>query len=130
VAFKPYQSIAAVLRCEARNLSFFVLYYTPFQIIGHSHVEHVGAAGDHVGIKEDLVHSIAGEIGVDVVQLDAQDFAEIAGDYLGEGLEPSSDSIRSLGYETYRFKSELQDDIEETEENEETKESEEEKILE
>lgn len=66
----------------------------------------------------ELVHSIAGERGIDVVQLDAQDLAEIAGDYLGEGSN-SSDSIRSLGYETYRFKSELQEDIEEVEENEE-----------
>jgi len=79
---------------------------------------HCPAEGNS-GFLPELVHSIAGEIGVDVVQLDAQDFAEIAGDYLGEGLEPSSDSIRSLGYETYRFKSELQEDIEEIEENEE-----------
>ncbi|KAJ4297907.1 hypothetical protein N0V90_005806 [Kalmusia sp. IMI 367209] len=50
-----------------------------------------------------IVSSVAGELGADVVLLNAQDLAEIAGDYLGDAPDPSPHSIRSLGYETYRL---------------------------
>jgi SpoVK/Ycf46/Vps4 family AAA+-type ATPase len=46
--------------------------------------------------------STASELGAEVVVLHAQDLAEIGGDYLSEGSEPTPHSIRSLGYETYR----------------------------
>lgn len=60
-----------------------------------------------------MVLSIASELQSDLIVLEAQDLAEIAGDYLGEGPEPSSKSIRSLGYETYRLSSDLAADAEE-----------------
>ncbi|KAF2848812.1 AAA-domain-containing protein [Plenodomus tracheiphilus IPT5] len=61
------------------------------------------------------------ELGADVIALQALDLAQLAGDYLGEGPEPSPRSIRSLGYETYRLSSELRTavhDIEESAEDE------------
>lgn len=61
-----------------------------------------------------VVQSIAHELGADVVVLQAQDLAQLAGDYLGEGPEPSPNSIRSLGYDTYnKFTPDLAADFEE-----------------
>ncbi|KAF2689518.1 AAA-domain-containing protein [Lentithecium fluviatile CBS 122367] len=57
------------------------------------------------------VMSVASELGAEVVVLHAQDLAEIGGDYLSEGSEPSPHSIRSMGYETYRANSQSGDDI-------------------
>jgi len=56
---------------------------------------------------DSTVKSVARNLGAEVVVLQAQDLAEIAGDYLGDGLDPTPHSIRSLGYETYRLSSEL-----------------------
>jgi SpoVK/Ycf46/Vps4 family AAA+-type ATPase len=58
------------------------------------------------------VESIANQLGADVVTLQAQDLAQIAGDYLGEGPEPSPHSIRSLGYDTYKFGPDFANDLE------------------
>ncbi|KAF1999111.1 AAA-domain-containing protein [Amniculicola lignicola CBS 123094] len=60
----------------------------------------------------DTVYSIAADMGADVIALSAQDLAELLGDYLGEGPEPSPHSVRSLGYETYKMSSELANDVE------------------
>lgn len=49
------------------------------------------------------IHKLAQELRSDVVVLTAQDLAQLGGDYLGEGPEPTPRSIRSLGYETYRL---------------------------
>ncbi|KAF2258240.1 AAA-domain-containing protein [Lojkania enalia] len=68
-------------------------------------------SNDHERSLTRIVHSISSEIEADVVTLDAQDLAQLVGDYLGEGLEPSPHSIRSLGYETYKFGSELASEI-------------------
>ncbi|KAJ4355950.1 uncharacterized protein N0V89_003975 [Didymosphaeria variabile] len=54
--------------------------------------------------------NIAREQGADIVSLNAQDLAEIAGDYLGDLPDPSPHSIRSLAYETYRLSSDLESD--------------------
>ncbi|KAF2116662.1 hypothetical protein BDV96DRAFT_572618 [Lophiotrema nucula] len=51
---------------------------------------------------ESLVCTTAADLGADVVSLDAQDLAQLGGDYLGEGPEPSPHSIRALGYATYK----------------------------
>ncbi|PSN68978.1 AAA-domain-containing protein, partial [Corynespora cassiicola Philippines] len=51
--------------------------------------------------------TIADELNSDIIELDAQALAQIGGDYIGEGSEPSPYSIRSLGYETYRLSSEF-----------------------
>ncbi|KAF2470551.1 AAA-domain-containing protein [Lindgomyces ingoldianus] len=67
----------------------------------------------HGKLLKDLVLSAAAELDADVVSLDAQDLAQLAGDYLGEGSEPSPHSVRSLGYETYKSTSELGSDLEE-----------------
>jgi SpoVK/Ycf46/Vps4 family AAA+-type ATPase len=58
------------------------------------------------------VMSVASELGAEIVVLQAQDLAEIGGDYLSEGSEPSPHSIRSMGYETYRANSQFGDDFE------------------
>ncbi|CAN9425904.1 unnamed protein product [Alternaria alternata] len=62
---------------------------------------------EHEASIDECVTSTAFEMGSDVIVLSAQDLAHLAGDYLGEGAEPSSRSVRSLGYETYRMNSEL-----------------------
>ncbi|KAI8934795.1 hypothetical protein NX059_008480 [Plenodomus lindquistii] len=58
-------------------------------------------------IVSQCVFTNALELGSDVIALQAMDLAQLAGDYLGEGPEPSPRSVRSLGYETYRLSSEL-----------------------
>jgi hypothetical protein len=60
------------------------------------------------------IHRLAEDLHSDVIVLTAMDLAQLAGDYLGEGPEPTPRSIRSLGYETYRLSAELRgtsDDI-------------------
>jgi hypothetical protein len=64
---------------------------------------------EHEASIDECVTSTAFELGSDVIVLSAQDLAHLAGDYLGEGAEPSSRSIRSLGYETYRMNADLTD---------------------
>jgi hypothetical protein len=64
---------------------------------------------EHETLIDECVTATALEMGSDVVVLSAQDLAHLAGDYLGEGAEPSPRSIRSLGYETHRMNSELGD---------------------
>jgi SpoVK/Ycf46/Vps4 family AAA+-type ATPase len=63
-----------------------------------------------------LVHnlvSIASGVEADVVTLHPQDLAQLMGDYIGEGPEPSPHSIRSLGYDTYKFGSDFASEMEE-----------------
>jgi hypothetical protein len=62
-------------------------------------------------IINETVKALASELDADVIEISAQDLAEIAGDYLGEGPEPNAHSIRSLGYETYRLTSEFGSDL-------------------
>lgn len=64
---------------------------------------------EHEPLIDECVTSTALEMGADVVVLKAQDLAHLAGDYLGEGAEPSPRSIRSLGYEAYRMNTDLGD---------------------
>ncbi|KAL1792541.1 hypothetical protein ACET3X_009048 [Alternaria dauci] len=78
---------------------------------------------EHEASIDECIASTAFELGSDVIVLNAQDLAHLAGDYLGEGAEPSSRSIRSLGYETYRINSDLGDfmrDIEDSVSEDET----------
>lgn len=70
---------------------------------------------DHELLIDRAVESIALEMDSELVVLRANDLAQLAGDYLGEGAEPSPRSIRSLGYETYRLSSELANAFEEME---------------
>lgn len=62
---------------------------------------------DHELLIDRAIETIALEMNCDLITLRATDLAQLAGDYLGEGAEPSPRSIRSLGYETYRLSSEL-----------------------
>ncbi|KAF2141307.1 uncharacterized protein K452DRAFT_288010 [Aplosporella prunicola CBS 121167] len=55
---------------------------------------------------EEMIWQCCAEVDADVITLDAQDIAELVGDYFGDGQEPSAYSIRSLGYETHRSRSE------------------------
>lgn len=64
-------------------------------------------AAEHEDSIDQCILTNAFELGSDVITLHAQDLAQLAGDYLGEGSEPSPRSIRSLGYETYRLSAEL-----------------------
>ena len=70
---------------------------------------------DHELLVDRAVEAIALEMDSELVVLRANDLAQLAGDYLGEGAEPSPRSIRSLGYETYRLSSELSNVFEEME---------------
>ncbi|KAF1851960.1 AAA-domain-containing protein [Cucurbitaria berberidis CBS 394.84] len=73
-------------------------------------------AAEHEKSIDDCVYTSALEVGSDVIVLHAQDLAQLAADYLGEGPEPSPRSIRSLGYETYRLSAELNNACEDVEE--------------
>jgi SpoVK/Ycf46/Vps4 family AAA+-type ATPase len=68
---------------------------------------------DSEPLLDNLVQTVAAELGADVVTLQAQDLAQLAGDYIGEGPEPSPHSIRSLGYETYKYGPDLAPEMEE-----------------
>ncbi|KAF2654087.1 ATPase family AAA domain-containing protein 1-A [Lophiostoma macrostomum CBS 122681] len=70
-------------------------------------------ANDSEPLLNNLVQTVAAELGADVVILQAQDLAQLAGDYIGEGSEPSPNSIRSLGYETYNHGLNLAPEIDE-----------------
>jgi SpoVK/Ycf46/Vps4 family AAA+-type ATPase len=67
----------------------------------------------HEGILMYNLFSIASELDADVVRLHPQDLAQLMGDYIGEGPEPSPHSIRSLGYDTYKFGSDFASEMEE-----------------
>jgi hypothetical protein len=67
---------------------------------------HSPAAGQEVIIDE-YIHRLAEDLWSDLIILTAQDLAQLGGDFLGEGSEPTPRSIRSLGYETYRMNSDL-----------------------
>jgi SpoVK/Ycf46/Vps4 family AAA+-type ATPase len=69
----------------------------------------------HELLIDRAVEAIALEMDSELVVLRANDLAQLAGDYLGEGAEPSPRSIRSLGYETYRLSSELSNAFEDME---------------
>lgn len=73
-------------------------------------------ATEHEKSIDNCIYTTALEIGSDVIVLNAQDLAQLAGDYLGEGPEPSPRSIRSLGYETYRLSADLGNAFEDVEE--------------
>ncbi|KAI9891580.1 MAG: hypothetical protein M1814_002703 [Vezdaea aestivalis] len=62
---------------------------------------------------DSLVERCALEAGTDLVTIDAQDIAEIAGDWLGDGSHPGPHSISSLGFDTHRvaFGHELNRDV-------------------
>lgn len=64
---------------------------------------------EHEQAVDACVYRNAAELGSELIVLKAQDLAQLGGDYLGEGSEPSPRSIRSLGYETYRLSAELND---------------------
>jgi SpoVK/Ycf46/Vps4 family AAA+-type ATPase len=66
-------------------------------------------------VLSNVVLSVASQLGADVVRLTAQDIAQLAGDYLGEGPEPSPHSIRNLAYDTYKLFPDLVADVEELE---------------
>ncbi|KAF1359071.1 ATPase family AAA domain-containing protein 1-A [Lizonia empirigonia] len=70
---------------------------------------------DHELLIGGAIEAIALELDSDLIVLRANDLAQLAGDYLGEGAEPSPRSIRSLGYETYRLSSELANAFEDME---------------
>jgi SpoVK/Ycf46/Vps4 family AAA+-type ATPase len=69
---------------------------------------HSPAAGQE-DVVDACIHKLAEDLHSDVIVLTAQDLAQLAGDYLGEGPEPTPRSIRSLGYETYRLSAELRE---------------------
>ncbi len=71
---------------------------------------------EHESAVDDCIQATAFELGSDLMVLTAQDLARLAGDYLGEGQEPSPRSVRSLGYETYRLSAGLPATLEQTEE--------------
>jgi SpoVK/Ycf46/Vps4 family AAA+-type ATPase len=79
---------------------------------------------------DSLVKSIASTLGAGILKLDAQDIAELGGDYQADNFKANpelpSDSIRNLAYEVYRINGkeskEEQEDMEEEEENEESEE--------
>ncbi|KAH7398865.1 hypothetical protein DE146DRAFT_718899 [Phaeosphaeria sp. MPI-PUGE-AT-0046c] len=59
------------------------------------------------GAVDVCLRRIVDDLQSDLIVLTAPDLAQLGGDYLGEGPEPTPRSIRSLGYETYRLHAEL-----------------------
>lgn len=77
---------------------------------------------------DSVVGKAAALVGADLIRLDAQDIAEIGGDYMGEGLEPSPYSMRSLAYDAQqvvarRNSREMEDAADEEEDVDEEEES-------
>jgi hypothetical protein len=73
-----------------------------------------------------IIEKVAFTLNANLVQLDAQDIAEIGGDYIGEGPNPSPYSIRSLSYDAHQVAGRQNNrEIDETEEEEEDLEEEE-----
>ncbi|KAF2200502.1 AAA-domain-containing protein [Delitschia confertaspora ATCC 74209] len=72
-----------------------------------------GTTADSEQMLHMIIKTLVDDMGADLVSLDALDLAQIAGDYLGEGPEPSPNSIRSLGYETYKVERDLETSIQE-----------------
>lgn len=70
---------------------------------------------DHELLIDKAVEAIALEMDSDLINIRANDLAQLAGDYLGEGAEPSPRSVHSLAYETYRLSSELANAFEDME---------------
>ena len=67
-----------------------------------------------------VVKSLAVEHKADMIQVDAQDIAEIAGEVLGDVADANSKSLRSLGYDTHLMMArQEQHDVEEDGEEEE-----------
>ncbi|KAH8730578.1 ATPase family AAA domain-containing protein 1-A [Phaeosphaeriaceae sp. PMI808] len=64
-------------------------------------------AAEHENLVDTCIHKMARHLGSELIILQASDLAQLLGDYLGEGSEPTPRSIRSLGYETYRLNTEL-----------------------
>ena len=52
---------------------------------------------------EKVVEEAASQLSADIIRLDAQDLAEIAGDYIKEGPEAASNSLWSLGYDAQPY---------------------------
>ncbi|KAH7075532.1 hypothetical protein BKA63DRAFT_299337 [Paraphoma chrysanthemicola] len=78
-------------------------------------------AAEHEWVVDRYVLRVASDQNADLIILTAPHLAQLAGDYLGEGSEPTPRSVRSLGYETYRMGSELRsaaDDLTEAAEEE------------
>ncbi|KAH7090609.1 hypothetical protein FB567DRAFT_296074 [Paraphoma chrysanthemicola] len=78
-------------------------------------------AAQHEWVVDRCVLRVASDQNADLITLTAPHLAQLAGDYLGEGTEPTPRSVRSLGYETYRMASELRsaaDDLTEVAEEE------------
>lgn len=59
------------------------------------------------GAVDVCLRRIVEDLQSDLIVLTAPDLAQLGGDYLGDGPEPSPRSIRSLGYETYRLNADL-----------------------
>ncbi|KAK8248475.1 ATPase family AAA domain-containing protein 1-A [Phyllosticta capitalensis] len=51
---------------------------------------------------EELVQDVSAKLQADLVTLGPQDIAELVGDYVGEGSDLASQSLRYLGYQTHR----------------------------
>jgi SpoVK/Ycf46/Vps4 family AAA+-type ATPase len=69
------------------------------------------ASAEQEDVVDACIQKLAEDLHSDVIILTAQNLAQLAGDYLGEGPEPTPRSIRSLGYETYRLSAELREDV-------------------
>ncbi|KAK8174254.1 ATPase family AAA domain-containing protein 1-A [Phyllosticta citrichinensis] len=68
---------------------------------------------------EDLVQDISNKLQADLVTLGPQDIAELVGEYVGEGSDLASQSLRYLGYQTHRSQFENMAEEEEFEDAEE-----------
>ncbi|OMP85388.1 Protein MSP1 [Diplodia seriata] len=89
------------------------------------HAPHEGG----IARLDQLVDDVAADLQADVVKIDSQDIAELVGDYLEDGSDPNAHSLRSLGYEAYRPKSDIdleEDEFDEMEAEEEAEDGQEE----
>ncbi|KAF2834159.1 AAA-domain-containing protein [Patellaria atrata CBS 101060] len=60
-----------------------------------------------ISLIDSLITQIASKHGADIIELDSQHIAELAGDYLGDGLKPERQSIRNFSYDVYESEEEL-----------------------
>jgi hypothetical protein len=101
------------------------------ELAPQAHSESLSARKSHVVLQcpkdggvqflESVVEKIAIEISADMISLDAQDIAEVSGEFLNEDLNSGPNKLQSLGYDAHQLttKQEAQESEEAAEEEEE-----------
>lgn len=91
---------------------------------GKSHVKLHCPVNGGIYLLEMIVQSAASTLRTDIIRLEAQDLAEIAGDYIKEGADATSNALWTLGYDVHQVvpRSESSESAEQEKEDEEEEE--------